>query len=117
MPNSSRTKSKRLESSIPHWVVYSLFFIFTLLFISVIKAYLPLLMSGIGMLFIWTQLTKEKAVIQTKDYYEDDNQLNLFHQKSKIGKNCPKRNGNTIEPSGQRKRYLNTLDEDERMTA
>ena len=71
MPNTSRLGREKAESSIPNWVVFSLFFITTLILVSIIKAYLPLLMSGIGMLFILTQMTKEKAETTDNQYKED----------------------------------------------
>ena len=117
MSNTSRLDHEKVESSIPKWVVFSLFFITTLILVSIIKAYLPLLMSGIGMLFIWTQITKEKADIQKSSYYENDNQLSLFHKNNKIGKKYSKRQTLPTEPSGQRRRYLKTIEEEERRAA
>ena len=53
---------------------------------SLIKAYLPLLVSALAMLFIWSQITKPIAEIETKASHDDSNQLNLFHSKYKIGR-------------------------------
>jgi len=117
MSNTSHLGREKAVSTIPKWFTLSLCFITTLIFVSIIKAYLPLLMSGIGMLFIWTQLTKEKADIVQSEYYEDDNQLSLFHKNKKIGKKYSKKKILPTEPSGQRRRYLKTLDEDERRAA
>ena len=119
MSNTSRLDHEKAESSIPKWVVFSLFFITTLILVSIIKAYLPLLMSGIAMLFVWTQITKEKAEItfQEENDTRNSNQLNLFHKKHKIGKKYSNRQKLPTEPSGQRRRYLKTINEDERRAA
>ena len=109
MYNASNTSRDKIESSIPKWIVYSLLFISTLLVVSIVKAYLLLLISGIGMLFIWTQLTKEKAEIQIKDYYEKENQLNLFHNKNMKYKNCKNKNITRTFNGFQKKIYLKTL--------
>ena len=88
---SSKTKiQKKADSSIPKWTVFSLCFITTLVIVSLIKAYLPLLVSGLAMLFLWSQLTKPVAEIETKATNENTNQLNLFHRRYKIGKKYSK---------------------------
>jgi len=69
------------------------------------------------MLFIWTQITKEKADIIESEYYENDNQLSLFNKNNRIGKKYSKKKTLPTEPSGQRRRYLKTLEEDERRAA
>tara|TARA_B100000579_G_scaffold108702_1_gene86649 strand:+ start:5662 stop:6000 length:339 start_codon:yes stop_codon:yes gene_type:complete len=79
-------KSKKDDSSIPQWTVFSLCFITTLVVVSLIKAYLPLLVSALAMLFIWSQMTKPVAEIEVKTTNDDSNQLNLFHRQYKIGK-------------------------------
>ena len=88
MQNNSDFNKEKIESSIPKWVVFSLLFITTLIIVSIIRAYLSLLMSGIAMLFIWTQITKEKAEIKMQENIDnrDPNQLNLFHNKQKTEK-------------------------------
>ena len=89
---SSKTKKgKKAESSIPKWTVFSLCFITTLVFVSLIKAYLPLLVTALAMLFVWSQMTKPIAEIETtKATNDDSNQLNLFHKQYKIGKKYSK---------------------------
>ena len=111
MSNTSSFNSEKIESSIPKWVVFSLIFITTLIIVSIIRAYLPLLMSGIAMLFTWTQLTKEKADIKIQDNIDtsNDKQLDLFHKKNKSSKKYSKRLMST-EPSPQRRRYLREED-------
>ena len=88
--SSKSTKRKKVESSIPKWTVFSLCFITTLVVVSLIKAYLPLLVSALAMLFIWSQITKPIAEIETKVTNDDSNQLNLFHRQYKIGKKYSK---------------------------
>ena len=91
LPIIPSTKSKKkTDSSIPKWTVFSLCFITTLVIVSLIKAYLPLLVSALAMLFVWSQMTKPVAEIKTKATNEDSNQLNLFHRQYKIGKKYSK---------------------------
>ena len=52
--------------------------------VSLIKAYLPLLVSALAMLFVWSQMTKPIAQIETKSTSDDTNQLDLFHRQYKI---------------------------------
>ena len=49
-PKPTKTKRKKADSSIPKWTVFSLCFITTLVIVSLIKAYLPLLVSALAML-------------------------------------------------------------------
>ena len=87
---SKSKKIKKADSSIHKWTVFSLCFITTLVVVSLIKAYLPLLVSALAMLFIWSQMTKPVAEIETKARNDDSNQLNLFHRQYKIGKKYSK---------------------------
>ena len=88
---SSKSRKKRLANSNIHkWTLFSLCFITTLVVVSLIKAYLPLLVSALAMLFVWSQLTKPIAEIEIKATNDDSNQLNLFHRQYKIGKRYSK---------------------------
>jgi hypothetical protein len=88
---SSKSKKKKLEKSIIHkWTLFSLCFITTLVVVSLIKAYLPLLVSALAMLFVWSQMTKPLAEIETKATNDDSTQLNLFHRQYKIGRKYSK---------------------------
>ena len=88
---SSKVKQKKkADSSIPKWTVFSLCFITTLVVVSLIQAYLPLLVSALAMLFVWSQMTKPVAQIETKATNDDSNQLNLFHRQYKIGRKYSK---------------------------
>ena len=75
---------KNETNSIPKWTVFSLCFITTLVVVSLIQAYLPLLVSSLAMLFVWSQMTKPIAEIETKATNDDSNQLNLFNRQYKI---------------------------------
>ena len=86
IPSSKSKKNKLADSKIPRWTLFSLCFITTLVVVSLIKAYLPLLVSALAMLFVWSQMTKPIAEIETKATHEDSNQLNLFHRQYQIGK-------------------------------
>ena len=88
--SSKSKKTKIVDSSIPKWTLFSLCFITTLVVVSLIKAYLPLLVSALAMLFVWSQMTKPIAEIETKATNDDSNQLNLFHRQYKIGRKYSK---------------------------
>ena len=85
-PKSTKYKKKKADSSIPKWTVFSLCFITTLVIVSLIQASLPLLVSALAMLFVWSQMTKPVAEIETKSTHDDSNQLNLFHRQYRIGR-------------------------------
>jgi cell division protein FtsL len=90
---SSKSKTKKLVNNRIHkWTLFSLCFITTLIVVSLIKAYLPLLVSALAMLFVWSQMTKPIAEIETKttNHDDDSNQLNLFHRQYKIGRKYSK---------------------------
>tara|TARA_B100000700_G_scaffold170546_1_gene188388 strand:- start:13 stop:351 length:339 start_codon:yes stop_codon:yes gene_type:complete len=88
--SSSSKKQKKADSSIPKWMAFALCFITTLIVVSLIKAYLPLLVSALAMLFVWSQMTKPVAEIKTKASNDNSNQLNLFHRQYKIGRKYSK---------------------------
>ena len=90
IPSSKSKKKKLADSKIPKWTLFSLCFITTLVVVSLIKAYLPLLVSALAMLFVWSQMTKPIAEIETKTTNDDTNQLNLFHRQYKIGRKYSK---------------------------
>ena len=90
IPTSKITKKKLEKTRIQKWTLFSLCFITTLVVVSLIKAYLPLLVSGLAMLFVWSQMTKPIAEIETKSTNDDTNQLNLFHRQYKIGRKYSK---------------------------
>ena len=90
IPSSKSQKRKQADSKIPKWTFFSLCLIATLVVVSLIKAYLPLLVSALAMLFVWSQMTKPIAEIETKATNDDSNQLNLFHRQYKIGKKYSK---------------------------
>jgi len=88
---SLKSKKKKLENNRIHkWTLFSLCFITTLVVVSLIKEYLPLLASSLGLLFIWSQMTKPIAEIETKSSNDENNQLNLFHRQYKIGRKYSK---------------------------
>ena len=90
IPSSKSKIKKKADSSIPKWTIFSLCFITTLVIVSLIQAYLPLLVTGLAMLFVWSQITKPVAEIETKASNDDSNQLNLFHRQYKIGRKYSK---------------------------
>ena len=90
IPSSKSKKKPIADSKITKWTFFSLCFISTLVVVSLIKAYLPLLVSAVAMLFVWSQITKPVAEIETKASDDDSNQLNLFHKQYKIGRKYTK---------------------------
>ena len=88
IPSSKSNKKKNTlaNSRIHKLTHFSIYFITTLIVVSLIKAYLPLLVSALAMLFVWSQMTKPIAEINTKTTDDDNNQLNLFHRQYKIGR-------------------------------
>ena len=90
IPASKATKKNLSNHRIHKWTLFSLFFITTLVVVSLIKAYLPLLVSALAMLFVWSQMTKPIAEIETKSTNDDTNQLDLFHRQYKIGRKYSK---------------------------
>ena len=90
IPSTHPKKKKLADSRIPKWTIFSLCFITTIVVVSLIKAYLPLLVSTLAMLFVWSQITKPIAEIETKATNDDSNQLNLFHRHYKIGRKYSK---------------------------
>ena len=83
--SSKPKQKKKTDISIPKWTVFSLCLLTTLVVVSLIKAYILLLVSTLAMLFVWSQITKPVAVIKTKATNDDSKQLNLFHRRYKIG--------------------------------
>ena len=90
IPSSQIKKNKLEKTRIHKWTLFSLCFITTLVVVSLIKAYLPLLVSALAMLFVWSQMTKPIAEIETKSTNDDTNQLDLFHRQYKIGRKYSK---------------------------
>ena len=90
IPSSKSKKKKLTNSRIQKWTLFSLCFITTLIVVSLIKAYLPLLVSALAMLFVWNQKTKPIAEIEAKSTNDDTNQLDLFHRQYKIGRKYSK---------------------------
>ena len=90
IPSSKSNKKNLRNTGVHKWTMFSLCFITTLIIVSLIKAYLPLLVSALAMLFVWSQMTKPVAEIETKASTDDSNQLNLFHRQYKIGKKYSK---------------------------
>ena len=90
IPTSKINKKKPEQTRIHKWTLFSLCFITTLVVVSLIKAYIPLLVSTLAMLFVWSQMTKPIAEIETKSTNDDTNQLDLFHRQYKIGRKYSK---------------------------
>ena len=90
IPTSKINKKKLEKTRIHKWTLFSLCFITTLVVVSLIKAYLPLLVSALAMLFVWSQMTKPIAEIETKSTNDDTNQLDLFHRQYKISRKYSK---------------------------
>ena len=96
------SNGKKVESSIPNWVVYSLLGTVTFLIVNAIHAaLLTFIVSGAVMLFVWCYLSKPIAEIQPvkEETIFDKNKIN----RSTFNK--------VTETNPQRKRYLRTIDD------
>tara|TARA_B100000579_G_scaffold19560_1_gene13802 strand:+ start:67 stop:402 length:336 start_codon:yes stop_codon:yes gene_type:complete len=90
IPSSKSKRRKQANSRMHKLTLFSLCFITTLVVVSLIKAYIPLLVLGLAMLFVWSQITKPVAEIETTATNDDSNQLNLFHKQYEIGRKYSK---------------------------
>ena len=100
MFNSS--KDKKIESSIPNWIVYALIGTVTFLIVNAIHAaLLTLIVSGALMLFVWSYMSKPVAEIQTP-------KEETIFDKNKINRHTW---NNPSEPNAQRRRYLRSIDD------
>ena len=105
---SDSSKDKKIESSIPNWVVYALLGAVTFLIVnSIHTALLTLLAAGAVMLFILSYLSKPIAEI--KHIKEE-----TIFEKNEIDRNTW---NNPSEPNAQRKRYLKSLDDNNKRAA
>ena len=108
MSNLFRPQDTKAESSIPNWVVYALLGTVTFLIVnSIHTALLTLLAAGAVMLFIWSYLSKPIAEI--KHVKEE-----TIFEKNKIDRDTW---NNPSEPNAQRKRYLKSLDDNNKRAA
>jgi len=97
-----------VDSSIPNWFVYFLLGTVTFLIVnSIHTALLTLLAAGAVMLFIWSYLSKPIAEIK---YIKEE----TIFEKNKIGRDTW---NNPSEPNAQRKRYLKSLDSNNKRAA
>ena len=104
MSKSSHLNDKKIANYIPNWVMFCLCFTATIIASIILKPYLPIIVSGLGMIVIWGHLEEEKDK-KTLDYREETNQKNYLDKKLEIVKNPPKKIMN-LDPSPQRRRYL-----------
>ena len=100
MANSS--KHKKIESSIPNWIVYALTGTVTFLIVNTFHAaLLTLIVSGVVMMLIWSYLSKPIADIQPR-------KEETIFDKNKINRTTW---NNPSEPNPQRRRYLRSIDD------
>ncbi len=108
MHNSPLGSKEKVESSIPNWVVYALLSIVSLLIAtSVHGALVVLTASGIVTLFVMSYMSKPVAEIRPT------REKNIF-DRNEINKSTWNKN---TETNPQRKRYLKTLDKEDRRVA
>jgi hypothetical protein len=118
MSKPSQDNFEAAESSIPNWVVYALLAVVSLLIAKTVHgALVTLVASGILAMLALFYLSKPVAEIEPVREKSDKDQLNLFHKKHKIGKKYSNRKPSATEHSGQRKRYLKTLNEEDKRAA
>ena len=96
------SNGKKVESSIPNWVVYALLGAVTFLIVSSINAaLLTFICSGVVMLFVWSYMSKPIAEIQVP-------KEETIFEKNKINRNTFNK---VTETNPQRKRYLRSIDD------
>ena len=96
------SNGKKVESSIPNWVVYALLGAVTFLIVSSINAaLLTFICSGVVMLFVWSYMSKPIAEIQPP-------KEETIFDKNRIDRNTW---NNPSEPNPQRRRYLRSIDD------
>jgi len=102
MSYSPLDRDKKVESTIPNWVVYVLLSIVSLLVASSVHGGI-LVLTGLGIvtLFSLSYLSKPIADIQPSK------EKNIF-EKNQINRNTWK---NPSEPNAQRRRYLRSIDD------
>ena len=98
----------KIESSIPNWVVYALLSIVSLVIATIVHgSVLFLTASGIAMLLFLSYMSKPLADIQPSK------EKNIF-EKNKTERRTW---NNPSEPNAQRKRYLKTIEKEDRKAA
>ena len=108
MSNPLRRKEKKVESSIPNWVVYALLSIVSLIIAkSLHGALVTFTASGIVVLLILSYMSKPIADIQPL-------KEETIFDKNKINKTTWR---NPSEPNAQRRRYLKSIDDDSSLAA
>ncbi len=118
MSKPSRHNSEAVESSIPNWVVYALLVVVSLLIAKAVHgALVTLVASGTLAMLALFYISKPVAEIEPIREKSEEDQLNIFHKKYKIGKKYSNSKPSTTEHSGQRKRYLKTLSEEDKRAA
>ena len=96
------SNGKKVESSIPNWVVYALLGAVTFLIVSSINAaLLTFICSGVVMLFVWSYMSKPIAEIQPP-------KEETIFDKNRIDRSTW---NNPSEPNPQRRRYLRSIDD------
>jgi len=85
IPPSKLKKTKKVDSSIPKWTVFTLCLITVLVVVGITKAIFPLLFFGFILAFIWSQATKPVAQLE-RDSNQSGKQLNLFYQNQNISR-------------------------------
>tara|TARA_Y100001973_G_scaffold94255_1_gene146075 strand:+ start:1446 stop:1772 length:327 start_codon:yes stop_codon:yes gene_type:complete len=108
MFNRSRLRSEAVESSIPNWVVYVLLSIVSLLVASSVHGGI-LVMTGLGIVTLFTLSYLSKPVADIQPVKEK----NIF-DKNQINRSTW---NNPSEPNAQRKRYLKSLNDNQRRAA
>ena len=108
MPKSYYGSGEKIESSTPNWVVYALLSIISLIIATLVHgSVLFLTASGIVMLFFLSYISKPVADIQPLK------EKNIF-ENNKIERRTW---NNPSEPNPQRKRYLKTINKEDRRAA
>ena len=108
MPNRTYQKGEKVESSIPSWVSYVLLALTSLFIATTIHGSVAII-AGLGLVFLFVMIYISKPVAEIQAQKEE-----TIFDKNKINKSSW---NNPSEPNPQRRRYLNSLNDNQKRAA
>ncbi len=108
MSNHSYQRGEKVESSIPGWVSYVLLALTSLFIATTIHGSVAII-AGLGLAFLFAMIYMSKPVAQIQAQNEE-----TIFEKNKINKSSW---NNPSEPNAQRRRYLNSLNDNQKRAA
>ena len=108
MSNRPYQKGEKVESSIPNWVSYFLLALTSLFIATTIHGSVAII-AGLGLAFLFAMIYLSKPVAEIQAQKEE-----TIFDKNKINKSSW---NNPSEPNAQRRRYLNSLNDNQKRAA